>query len=192
MSLVPGDRPPQLCRESDDLAPHGFAHLLSSRPLDLEQHDEPRRPLDQCGYAGVIRSHDQVALPVARNRTVLDLGWALGNHDHPGDQPGPRSAGAVWSDAWHGRFVVMVQLAAQFASGLDEERQVNGLVAHVHLGIVGIGTSQPPRYLLGRPFEGQFLGHLPTQSRTPGEFALLGPTGLVPRPSICRRRPIAL
>src|SRR5664280_836336 len=86
-SLVPGDRLSQLGGELDDLALHRVAHLLGCRALDLQQHHEPRGSLDQRGDARVVRSHDQITLPVAWNRTVLDFGWALRDHDHPGDAP---------------------------------------------------------------------------------------------------------
>jgi hypothetical protein len=47
----------------------------------LDQHREPGLALDQCGDVGVVDARDQVALPVARDRTVLDLGRALANRD---------------------------------------------------------------------------------------------------------------
>ncbi len=56
-----------------------------------------------------------------------------------------------------------MQLLAQSASSLDEQRHVDGLVAHLHLRVVGILESQPRRDLLGRPIP-----------RRPGAAGVLG------------------
>ena len=43
----------------------------------VEQHRESGGTFDQCADCGAAKSDDEVALPVSRNRSVIDLGGAL-------------------------------------------------------------------------------------------------------------------
>ena len=43
----------------------------------VEQHRESGGTFDQCADCGAAKSDDEVALPVSRNRSVLDLGGVL-------------------------------------------------------------------------------------------------------------------
>ena len=43
----------------------------------VEQHRESGGTFDQCADCGAAKSDDEVALPVSRNRSVLDLGGRL-------------------------------------------------------------------------------------------------------------------
>ena len=47
----------------------------------VEQHRESGGTFDQCADCGAAKSDDEVALPVSRNRSVLDLGGPLTDQD---------------------------------------------------------------------------------------------------------------
>ena len=56
-------------------------------PWDSEHHHISGLAVDQRPDRGVAFPHDEVAFPVTGNGTVLDLGWALRDHDHIADGP---------------------------------------------------------------------------------------------------------
>src|ERR1700687_3324317 len=51
---------------------------------------------------------------------------------------------------------VVHQLFFQYATRLNEQTTVDGLVRHAHALVVGIPILQPPGNLLGRPVQNQF------------------------------------
>src|SRR5674476_45512 len=82
-------------------------------------------------------AQDDVALPVARNGTIVCFGGPLGDHDHPRQapallRPALGTAGGASGTQTAG------ELSAQLAAALDEERLVDRLVAHPHLRVVGV------------------------------------------------------
>jgi hypothetical protein len=79
---------------------------------------------------------------------VLDLGGALGDEDHAGDDPAAARELTLRSAQGSTGPQGLVQFLAQRSTSLDIERQVNGLVGHPHLRVVGVLDSQPPGYLL--------------------------------------------
>jgi hypothetical protein len=88
----------------------------------VDQHRETGRALDQGADGGPFQADEQVAFPVARDRSVFDLGGSLADQHVVGDVvPGsasdssprdpPGTAGAETGD----------QLALERAASLDVE-----------------------------------------------------------------------
>jgi len=63
-----------------------------------------------------------------------------------------------------------VELAAEGASGLDEERLVDRLVRHLHLPVSRMLEPEAGRDLLGRPAYAETTFHLGPQAGIPGEL----------------------
>src|SRR3954452_25140588 len=83
------------------------------------------------------------------------------------------------------------QLTAQLASPLDEQRLVDGLVAHPHLRVVGEVHPQALRDLLRRPQLLQTPGHL-LQQATRSQLARLRSPGLLAGPLVRMPRRVAV
>ena len=105
----------------------------------VEQHRESGGTFDQCADCGAAKSDDEVALPVSRNRSVLDLGGPLPDQDLGSDKrlaattaAGPRHAQRL-PGAQAGR-----QFAAQCPPPLDVQRLVDSLVRDPHRDVIGI------------------------------------------------------
>ena len=93
---------------------------------------------------------DQVALPVAGNGAVGDLGGALGDRHHVGDSALAGRAAPAACVCRAPRPQVAGQVLAEPAPGLHVERLVDRLVGDAHLRIVGIIELQSGRNLLRR------------------------------------------
>ena len=153
-ALVPGKRPPQLLRQRRDRGCDGVADGLSavarqrrtvvlSEPTvsfhagQWEHHREPGGAFDQGPDSGAVQAHDEVPLPVPRDRPVLSFGRALADHDLAGDEllavpasPSPRhSVGPSGTQAG-------TQLTSQRPPALDVEGLVDGLVRDPHRFII--------------------------------------------------------
>jgi len=117
---------------------------------EMEQHHEAGLAFDEGAHRRTIeRPTDEVALPMAGNCPVVDLGRALGDRHHVGEnasRPHMRRAAAHPA-----RAQATGQLAAQLTTALDEERLVDRLVAHPHHRIVWELEAQAAGDLLGRP-----------------------------------------
>ncbi len=74
---VPGQGLLQLLGKTPNLFDQSLHHRRSALVRNLDQHHIPRLTLDERGDIGVVEAGDQIALPMARNRTILDLGRAL-------------------------------------------------------------------------------------------------------------------
>jgi len=98
----------------------------------------------------VVLADDQIALPVTGYGPVLGLGRALRDVDHVRDAASTLNAAAGPTLSPAGAETA-VQLPAQLAPALDEQRLVDGLVAHPHHRIVGELEPQPAGDLLRRP-----------------------------------------
>ena len=105
----------------------------------VEQHRESGGTFDQCADCGAAKSDDEVALPVSRNRSVLDLVGPLPDQDFGSDKrlaattaAGPRHAQRL-PGAQAGR-----QFAAQCPPPLDVQRLVDSLVRDPHRDVIGI------------------------------------------------------
>ena len=108
-------------------------------------------------------AEEQVAFPVAGHRPVVGLGGPFADVERAAElalavhhRVAQRPAGGVSAAQIAG------QLLAQRASGLHEQRQVDRLVRHAHLRVVGELHQQPPRDLLRRPAQLELrLDHRP-------------------------------
>jgi hypothetical protein len=84
-----------------------------------------------------------------------------------------------------------LQLPAERAAALDEQRQVDRLVRHPQHQILRGGQRQPAGDLLGRPPQGQLgLDHRP-QPRLDCQLGRLGPLGPPKRGGVGRLGPVA-
>src|SRR5215208_3426112 len=85
-ALIPGERAAKLGRQSDDALLERLADLDGAPPLG--QRDElavAGLALDQGRDRTRPSAHQEVALPVAGDRSVFDLRRALGDHHHPAE-----------------------------------------------------------------------------------------------------------
>ena len=78
---VPGQGLLQLLGKTPNLFDQSLHHRRSALVRNLDQHHIARLTLDERGYMGVVEACDQIPLPMARNRTILDLGRALTDRD---------------------------------------------------------------------------------------------------------------
>ena len=76
---IPGQQLSQFLGKLPNLPAESFDDLGRGLSFQLDQHRESGLPLDQRGDVGVSDARDQIALPVTRNRTVLDLSGAFTN-----------------------------------------------------------------------------------------------------------------
>ena len=105
----------------------------------VEQHRESGGTFDQCADCGAAKSDDEVALPVSRNRSVLDLGGPLPDQDFGSDK---RLAVTTAAGPWHAQRLPGAQAGRQFAAQcpppLDVQRLVDSLVRDPHRDVIGI------------------------------------------------------
>ena len=103
VALVPGQGLAQQSAGSWLIAWRSSLPATASAPWprgQVQQHHEAGGALDQGADRGpVLGADDQVALPVAGHRPVLDLGWPLADVDHVRDPP-RRSAGPALRRGW--------------------------------------------------------------------------------------------
>ena len=52
----------------------------------MKPHRDAGGPLCQCANGRAVQAQDQVALPVARDRSVISLCWPFADHDLRGDE----------------------------------------------------------------------------------------------------------
>src|SRR5487761_543920 len=79
---------------------------------------------------------------------------------------------------------VVHQLFFQYATRLNEQTTVDGLVRHAHALVVGIPILQPPGNLLGRPVQNQFTRNDISQLAVHGQQAALGSQSRLPGLSV--------
>ena len=105
----------------------------------VEQHRESGGTFDQCADCGAAKSDDEVALPVSRNRSVLDLGGPLPDQDFGSDK---RLTATTAAGPWHAQRLPGAQAGRQFAAQcpppLDVQRLVDSLVRDPHRDVIGI------------------------------------------------------
>jgi hypothetical protein len=102
--------------------------------------------LDQRRDVRVVGTREEIPLPVARNRTVLDLGRALSDGDGIDDLAAPltASAGLLGPPDDSLRSQMPDELLLEHASSLNEEASVDGFVGDLHLRVSRISPPQPP------------------------------------------------
>ena len=141
---MPGERPDPFDDRVD--------HPLSAAPaLQASQQHIAGVALDQRRDRRlVIGAHQQVTLPMAGHRAILNLGRPLRDRDHVDHPPPPLPRGAL-APSSPPRTQIAFELAAQLPTGLHEQRLVDRLRADPHLHLVRMIDPQPSRDLLRRP-----------------------------------------
>ena len=175
-SLVPGQAVAQEFGRVLHLVDDGLPGVFGVVPVGQVQQDrEPGGALDErADGAFVAAAGDEIALPVARGRPVLDLRGSLRDHDHGFAETGFAALAALGSAGGsplpHGAF----QLLLEFAPGLQVDGLVDRLDARVHVSIIREVRPQPVGYLLRAPMPAQPGGDLVPQSRALGRLARFG------------------
>ena len=135
----------------------GSDNALGVLVLNFRQHHKAGMALDQRGDVAVVRPHDQVALPMARNGTILDLRWAFTDRNCifdfaqlkallrgvPGSPDGARATQAF------------LQFLLQNPTGLNLEAAIDRFVQHAVFLFVRMLPFEPTSDLLRRPLQTQ-------------------------------------
>ena len=105
-------------------------HRLGVFARHPDQHHVTRMTLNECCDLAVVAARYQVAFPVARNGTVLNLGRALPDRDGVADPAVVFCLLRVMTRSTHrpGFPKTLYKLLFQGASGLDEQRFIDRLV----------------------------------------------------------------
>lgn len=140
--------------------------------------------LDQRADRALVgRPADQVALPVSRYGTVLDLCGPFADHDHRLAEARPaRLAVAAGAPDCAPPPEGVADLPAQFAARLDVDGLIDGLVACSHMVIIGVLAYEAVADPLGAPVPPEPCGHICVQVGSGPDLAPLG-TG----PARCRQ-----
>jgi hypothetical protein len=77
LASIPSQRPVQLVGQFASVLDVRVDDSLGVLAVELYQHDVPRLALDQGGNLAVVAAEEQVALPMARNGSILDRCGAL-------------------------------------------------------------------------------------------------------------------
>lgn len=146
-------------------------------PRQSYQHHETRLPLDERGDVRVRFPCEEVAFPVTRDGAVVDAGWALPDGHRIDDLPAGLTGRRRKARSTHGLSTAEVseQRLLQHASALHEQAQVDRLMRHLHIWILGIGPLKPARDLLWRPIGFQLLRDAGAQRRMLRESTDLRP-----------------
>jgi hypothetical protein len=122
-------------------------------------------PLDERGHGAPPVAIEEITFPVTRHRPVIGLGRPLADMHRTPDLAlavADRLGVTDWAAHRPPRPQIRRQLLAQRAASLHEQRQVDRLVRHPHLRLVGKRHRQPTRDLPGRPAQLELrLDHRP-------------------------------
>ena len=116
-------------------------------------------PTDQRRHVGLSRAGDQVALPMSRNRAVLNCRGALANRDGPDDVAARLRRRGTRTSNRASLAQLRLQRLVEHAAALHEQTQVDRFVRHVHRRIIRIRLTEPAGDLLGRPLLRELGGH---------------------------------
>ena len=154
-----------------------------------------RRPLTRSSgralerrHVGLSRAGDQVALPMSRNRAVLNRRGALANRDGPDDvaarlrRRGPRTSNRA------SLAQLRLQRLFEHAAALHEQAEIDRFVRHAHGRIIRIRPTEPTGDLLGRPLLRELGGYRVTQRGVRRQATPLGPPAARPRRRVGRGR----
>lgn len=78
---IPGQRLTEPLRKLSDLRAEGRHHGLGVLAVNLHKHCKPGVPLDERRDVGIATSGNEVAFPMPRDGSVLDLGGSIGDGD---------------------------------------------------------------------------------------------------------------
>ncbi len=125
-TLIPSERPTQFLGQAGDGACDRVAHRLGTvsrkrRPVldawpgtmtlharEVQQHREACRALDQRADRRAADTHDQVAFPGPRHRSVIGFGRPLGDHDVGRDEA---LASEADTRAWRSQGSLLIPVA---------------------------------------------------------------------------------
>lgn len=156
-SLVPGQAVAQEFGQVLHLVDDGLPDVFGVVPVgQVRQDREPGGALDErADGAFVAAAGDEIALPVARDRPVLDLRVSLRDHDHGFAETGFAALAGLGSSGGsplpHGAF----RLLLEFAPGLQVDGLADRLDARVRIPIIREVQPRPVGYLLRAPMPAQ-------------------------------------
>ncbi len=78
---IPRQRLTEPLRKCSDLRAEGRHHGLGVLAVHFHKHRKPGVPLDERRDVGIATSGNEVAFPMPRNGSVLDLRGSIGNRD---------------------------------------------------------------------------------------------------------------
>jgi hypothetical protein len=134
---------------------------------------------------------DEVAFPVAGHGAVFCLGGPLADGDDAGDRAAlVRVAAAPAAAPAAAAAQRLVQLGAQAALALHEQRLVDGLVAHLHPPVARMLQPQPALDLPRRIIGAQHPHHLGADRCAGRELAGFRPPGPLAGHEVGRERPV--
>jgi hypothetical protein len=117
-----------------------------------QQHREPGGAFDERADRRTVHAEDEVAFPVARNRSIVGFGGSFADHDLGRDE---LLAAPACARSWHAQRPAGSQASDELAferpSSLDVERLVDGLVGDPHGLIIGEIDLKSIRDLLRAP-----------------------------------------
>jgi hypothetical protein len=150
LALVPGQGAAQLLGQGEHVVGERLHHRFGLDAADFDQQQEPAPPLDQGGDRGAVLAQQQVAFPVAGDRSVLGFGGALADVHHAHQLAAAAATFAVLLGSADRSAGAQMpgQFLTQRATGMHLQAPVDGLVGHLQLRVVGEGDRQPPGDLL--------------------------------------------
>src|SRR5574337_329864 len=138
-------------------------HMRRSRWIgvgELDQHHQARGALDQrANGAGVVRTLDEIALPVAWQLAILDLGRAHMDAQQILYLPTPILALGAGPALGMGHAQARQQLLLELSARLGIDAGVDALVRHALAPVIGVLLLQVLGNLLGRPVLVQVATH---------------------------------
>ena len=156
-SLVPGQRIAQEFGRRGHFVDDGPLDVSGVAPIGQVQQDrEPGGTLDErADRAFVAAAGDEIALPAARGRPVLDLRGPLRDHDHGFAETGFAALAALGpaggSPLPHGAF----RLLLETAPGLQADGLADGFDACAHVTIIREHRLRSAGYPLRAPMPAQ-------------------------------------
>ena len=179
----PGGQPLHVPRERVDDRPR-------RAPRHTDETDVTRAPLDQRRHVGLPGADEEIALPMPRDRAVLNRRGALANRDGPDDVAARLRRRGTRTSNRASLAQLRLQRLFEHAAALHEQAQVDGFVRHVHRRILRIRLTEPAGDLLGRPLLRKLRGHRVTQGRLRRQATPLGSAAARPGHHVGRGRPI--
>ena len=130
LTSVPGQRPVKFAWQSLRLLDQRRDNAFGVLVRNLDQHYVARMVLDKCCDVAVPRSADQVALPMAWDRTIFNRRWSFADGYSVLDlaEPVPFQAGVPGAADRAPRSQVLKKLLFQYAARLNEQAPIDRLV----------------------------------------------------------------
>ena len=180
LALVVGEGTGKVSREVPERSRVGLPH--ARRILRPERHEQgvAGGALDERPEGGaLVLSHDEIALPVAGNRAVANLGWALIDRDHVYDFAPCFLAIPVFPVLAPVRPLLPERCDKRAFQRTPREHVdvlVDGFGRDAHGGVVRILPLKLRHHLLGRPFPAELSQDERSQPFVLNYPALAAPT----------------